>query len=53
VRQVAGKLLREHSLASVGDALIPLEDYYGLVGLRAMLEREEGYDRAAASLRNT
>jgi 2,3-dimethylmalate lyase len=55
VRQVAGKLRCERSLASVGDALIPLEDYYGLVGLRAMLEREEGYDRAAASLtgRNT
>jgi 2,3-dimethylmalate lyase len=55
VRQVAGTLKRERSLASVGDALIPLEDYYGLVGLRAMLEREEGYDRAAASLsgRNT
>jgi 2-methylisocitrate lyase-like PEP mutase family enzyme len=51
VRQVAGKLKRERSLASVGDALIPLEDYYGLVGLRAMLEREEGYDRAAASHR--
>jgi 2,3-dimethylmalate lyase len=50
VRQVAGKLQRERSLASVGDALIPLEDYYGLVGLRAMLEREEGYDRAAVSL---
>jgi 2-methylisocitrate lyase-like PEP mutase family enzyme len=55
VRHVAGKLKRERSLASVGDALIPLEDYYGLVGLRAMLAREEGYDRAAASLagRNT
>jgi 2-methylisocitrate lyase-like PEP mutase family enzyme len=50
VRQVAGKLQRERSLASVGDALIPLEDYYGLVGLRAMLEREEAYDRAAVSL---
>jgi 2,3-dimethylmalate lyase len=50
MRQVAGKLQRERSLASVGDALIPLEDYYGLVGLRAMLEREEGYDRAAVSL---
>jgi 2-methylisocitrate lyase-like PEP mutase family enzyme len=55
VREVAGKLKRERSLASVGDALIPLEDYYGLVGLRAMLDREEGYDRAAAGLtrRNT
>jgi methylisocitrate lyase len=55
VRAVAGKLRRERSLASVGDALLPLEDYYGLVGLRAMLAREEGYDRAAASLagRNT
>jgi 2-methylisocitrate lyase-like PEP mutase family enzyme len=55
VRAVAGKLQRERSLASVGDALLPLEDYYGLVGLRSMLEREEGYDRAAASLagRNT
>jgi 2,3-dimethylmalate lyase len=50
VRQVAGQLRRERSLASVGDALIPLEDYYGLVGLRTILEREEGYDRAAASL---
>ena len=50
VRQVARKLQCERSLASVGDALLPLEDYYGLVGLRAMLDREEGYDRAAASL---
>jgi methylisocitrate lyase len=48
VRQVVGSLKRENSLAAAGDALMPLSDYYNLVGLRTMLEREEDYDRAAA-----
>ena len=27
-----------------------LPDYYALVGLQTMMEREEGYDRAAAAV---
>ena len=30
--------------------LLPLEDYYGLVGLKPLLAREEAYDKAAAAL---
>jgi len=29
---------------------MPLPDYYELIGLKAQLEREESYDRAAAAL---
>ena len=50
VRQVVASLRRENSLAAAADALMPLSDYYDLVGLPAMLEREEGYDRASALL---
>ena len=32
------------------DHLLPLDDYYDLVGLKAMLAREESYDKAAAAL---
>ena len=41
---------KDNSLAGVGDHLIPLTDYYDLVGLKAQLEREERYDQAAAAL---
>jgi hypothetical protein len=44
---VAASLKRQNSLAEVGDALIPLPDYYALVGLQATMEREESCDRAA------
>ena len=50
VRHAMAALKRDHSLAEVGDALMPLPDYYALVGLKAMMEREESYDRAAAVL---
>jgi len=50
VRQVVASLKRDNSLAAAGDALMPLPDYYALVGLQAMMAREESYDRAAALL---
>jgi 2,3-dimethylmalate lyase len=50
VRGVLGTLKRERSLAPCQDRLLPLDDYYELVGLRALLTREEAYDRAAAAL---
>ena len=39
-----------NSLAPCQDQLIPLDDYYELVGLKPLLEREESYDSAAAAL---
>jgi 2-methylisocitrate lyase-like PEP mutase family enzyme len=50
VRRVTGALKRDNSLAQVGDDLLPLPDYYALVGLQAVNQREERYDRAAADL---
>jgi methylisocitrate lyase len=50
VREVLRTLKRENSLAPCQDRLIPLDDYYDLVGLKPLLTREESYDRAAASL---
>jgi 2-methylisocitrate lyase-like PEP mutase family enzyme len=50
VRGVLGTLKRERSLAPCQDRLLPLDDYYELVGLEALLAREEAYDRAAAAL---
>jgi methylisocitrate lyase len=50
VRDVLRTLKRENALAPCQDRLIPLDDYYGLVGLNELLAREESYDRAAASL---
>lgn len=50
VRHVVAALQRDNSLAHVGDALMSLPDYYDLVGLQAMLKREEGYDRAAEAI---
>jgi 2-methylisocitrate lyase-like PEP mutase family enzyme len=50
VRDVARTLRRSNSLAPCQDQLIPLEDYYELVGLKPMLAREESYDQAAAAL---
>ena len=38
------------SLAPCQDHLIPLDDYYDLVGLKDLLAREESYDKAAAAL---
>jgi methylisocitrate lyase len=50
VRNVLQLLKRENSLAPCEPHLIPLADYYDLVGLKALLAREEAYDRAAAAL---
>jgi methylisocitrate lyase len=50
VSQAMAALKRDHSLAAVGAALMPLPDYYELIGLKAQLANEEAYDRAAAAL---
>ena len=50
VRSVLRILKRENSLTATFDHLLPLDDYYELVGLKAMLTREENYDKAAAAL---
>ena len=50
VRDVLRMLKRENSLASAGDHLLPLPDYYDLVGLKPQLAREESYDKSAAAL---
>ncbi len=50
VRNVLRILKRENSLTATFDHLLPLEDYYDLVGLKQMLAREETYDQAAAAL---
>src|SRR6476659_6151354 len=50
VRNVLRTLKQGNSLAPCQDQLIPLDDYYELVGLKALLAREESYDVAAAAL---
>jgi methylisocitrate lyase len=50
VRTVLRILKCENSLTPCQDHLIPLDDYYGLVGLTPLLAREERYDQAAAAL---
>jgi methylisocitrate lyase len=50
VRHAVGTLKRDRSLAALADDLIPLPDYYELIGLAGQLAREESYDRAAAAL---
>ena len=50
VRQAVATLKRDRSLAGVSERLMPLPDYYELIGLKAQLEREESYYRAAAAL---
>src|SRR5581483_5043341 len=50
VRNVLRILKKENSLTATFDHLLPLDDYYDLVGLKAMLTREENYDKAAAAL---
>ena len=50
VRQAVATLKRDRSLAGVSERLMPLPDYYELIGLKAQLEREESYDRAAVAL---
>ena len=50
VRDAVAELKRDRSLARLGSSLMPLPDYYELIGLKPQLEREEAYDRAAAAL---
>jgi methylisocitrate lyase len=50
VRNVLRILKRENSLTATFHHLLPLDDYYELVGLNAMLTREENYDKAGAAL---
>ena len=50
VRNVMRILKRENSLTPTFDHVLPLEDYYELVGLKDQLRREERYDREAAAL---
>ena len=50
VRNVLRILKRENSLTATFDHLLPLEEYYALVGLKEQLVREEAYDQAAAAL---
>jgi len=50
VRNVLRIVTRENSLNSAQQHLLPLDDYYELVGLQRQLAREESYDKAAAAL---
>jgi methylisocitrate lyase len=50
VRNVLRLLKRGNSLAPCQEHLIPLDDYYDIVGLKPLLAREEAYDKAAAAL---
>lgn len=50
VRNVLRLLKASDTLAPCQEHLLPLEDYYDLVGLKPMLTREETYDKAAAAL---
>ena len=50
MRNVLRILKRENSLTATFEHLLPLDDYYALVGLKEQLAREESYDRAAAAL---
>jgi methylisocitrate lyase len=50
VRNVLRLLKRGNSLAPCQEHLLPLEDYYDIVGLKPLLAREEAYDKAAAAL---
>jgi 2-methylisocitrate lyase-like PEP mutase family enzyme len=50
VRNVLRLLRRDNSLAPCQEHLLALDDYYDLVGLKPLLEREERYDQEAAAL---
>jgi methylisocitrate lyase len=50
VRDVLRLLKRHNSLTPCQEHLIPLDDYYDIVGLKPLLAREEAYDKAAAAL---
>ena len=50
VRRALATLKRHGSLQAVEADLLPLENYYELVGLAEMVEREERYERQAQAL---
>src|SRR5215212_8360704 len=50
VRNVLRILKSKNSLTPCQEHLIPLDDYYDIVGLKPLLAREEAYDQAAAAL---
>lgn len=50
VKKVMAALKRDHSLDGALGDLVPLNDYYDLVGLKDMLTREESYDVAARKI---
>jgi methylisocitrate lyase len=50
VRNVLRILKEKNSLTPTFPHLLPLDDYYALVGLKEQLAAEEAYDRAAAAL---
>ena len=50
VRHVLRALKRDNGLANVGDDLLPLDDYYELVGLKEQMAREQRYDQGAAAM---
>jgi methylisocitrate lyase len=50
VRSVLRVLKTSDTLAPCQEHLIPLDDYYNLVGLKDLLAREESYDKSATAL---
>jgi 2,3-dimethylmalate lyase len=52
VRDAVSVLKRENSLAATESLLMPLPEYYALVGLDEQHAREQAYDRAAAAVVN-
>jgi 2-methylisocitrate lyase-like PEP mutase family enzyme len=50
VRDAVTLLRRENSLNATEPLLMPLADYYALVGLNEQHEREQAYERAAAAV---
>jgi methylisocitrate lyase len=50
VRKALRGIKRDKSLTNVDADLIPLAEYYELVGLSAQLEKEKSYDEAAAAI---
>jgi methylisocitrate lyase len=52
VRDAVTLLKRENSLDATEPLLMPLPDYYALVGLDEQREREQSYERAAAAVMN-
>jgi methylisocitrate lyase len=50
VKKVMVALKRENSLDGITGDLVPLAEYYDMVGLKDMLTREESYDKAAQKI---